>query len=107
VTHRPARCRLVAHQTDLRGRGPDKSDLRLGADLRELGVLGEEAVPRMDRIRARDLRRGNDARDVEIAFPRRRWPETYVVVSEPHVQRLAVGLGIHGAGLDPELARRA
>ena len=44
--HRFARRRLVAHDANLVGRRSDERDLRRGADVGELGVLGEEAVAR-------------------------------------------------------------
>ena len=60
------RLRLVAHHRDGLGRGTDEADLAAAADLGEAGVLGEEAVARMDRVDVGDLRRGDDAGDVEV-----------------------------------------
>ena len=57
------------------------------ADLGELGVLGEEAVARVDRVRAGDLGRRDDARDVQVAVARRRRADADVLVGEADVQR--------------------
>ena len=88
-------------------RRSDERDVRRGADLGELRVLGEEAVARMDRVGAGDLGRGDEARNVEIRLARRRGADADVVVGEAHVQRLAVGLGIDGDRLNAELAAGA
>ncbi len=89
--HRPARGDLVAHLPDLRGGRPDEHEVGGLADLCELGVLGEEPVAGVNRIGASDLsRRGR--------------PDADVLVRETHVQRLAIGLGMHGYGRDAELA---
>ena len=57
-----------------RAGGPDEHEPRIGARLRELGVLGQEAVARMDGLGAAGARRGEDAHHVEIAVARRRGP---------------------------------
>src|SRR5687768_13950423 len=84
--HRLSRRRLVAHDADLFGSGTDEGDVGCGADLGELGVLGEETVAGMDRVGAGDLRRGDDARDLEIRVARGRRPNADVVVGESNVQ---------------------
>jgi hypothetical protein len=61
----------------------------------------------MDRVRAGDLGRRDESRDLEVRVARRRRPDAHVVVGEAHVQRLAVRLGIHRDRLDAELAARA
>ena len=63
-THRPPGGRLVAHHPDLLRRGPDEGDVRRRAGFRELGVLGEEAVPGMDGVGAGDLGGGDEPRNV-------------------------------------------
>ena len=49
-------------------RGPMKVMPQAAADLREIGVFGEVAVSRMDRLGVRDLCRGDDAGDVQVDF---------------------------------------
>src|SRR3989304_1693948 len=66
-----ARLRLVAHETDRLGRGADERDRAGATHLGEGGVLGEETVPRVDRLAVGDGRRGDDRREVEVAQARR------------------------------------
>jgi hypothetical protein len=101
--HGAPRGRLVAHQPDLLRVRANEGQLAPLADLRELRILGEEAVPRVDRVGTRDLRRRDDAGNVQIALPRRRRPDADVLVREANVQRLAVGLRVDGDRPDPEL----
>ena len=65
---------LVAHHPDMLGLRADEDQAVRLDDLGELGVLREEAVTGMDRIRARNLGRRDDVGDVEIAVGRRRRP---------------------------------
>ena len=44
---------------------------------------------------------------LEVGLARRRRADADVVVGEAHVQRLAIGLRVHGDRLDAELAARA
>ena len=75
-------------------------------DLGELGILAEEAVAGMDRVRAGDFRRGYDVRDVQIAVGRRRWADADRLVRQPHVHRIGVGGGMDRDGLYPHFAAR-
>jgi len=61
----------------------------------------------MDCVRARDLGGCDNARDFEIALAGGRGADADVVVGEADVQRLAVGLGVDGDGLDTKFAARA
>ena len=79
----------------------------LRADARELGVLREEAVARVDGVGGGDLGGADDGRDVEVALARRRGPDAHGLVGEAHVERARVDLGVDGDGLDAELAARA
>jgi len=99
--------RLVSHDADLlRGR-PDERDVRRHARLGEFRVLGQESVAGVDGVGASYLRGGDDARDVEVRFARGRGADADVVVGEADVERLAIGFGVHGDGLDAELAAGA
>ena len=57
----------------------------------------------MDRLRAGQLRRGDDAALVQIALLRRGRAEAIALVRQRHVQRVAIRLGIHGDGGDAHL----
>ena len=105
VGHRLSCRGLVAHHADLVRRWPDEGDPGGGTDLGELRILGEESIPRMNRIRPRDLGSRDQARDLEIALARRRGTETDIIVGESDMQRLAIGLGVDRHGLDAEFPR--
>ena len=103
VLHGFSGCRFVAHDPDLRGCRPDKVDVRRDARLGEFRVLGEKPVTRMNRVGAGDLRRGNDAGDIEIRFPRRSGPDADIVISEADVQRFAISFRVDRDSLDAQL----
>ncbi len=85
----------------MRGR-PDEDESRGVDRLGELGVLGQEAVARVDRVGAGDLGGGDDAGHHQVALTRRAGPDADVVVGEADVQRVAVGGGVHRHRLDAE-----
>ena len=70
-------------------------------------VLGEKAVARMDRLRARARRGLKDRIGAQIALARRRRPDPDRLVRQRHVARLAIGVGIDGDGADAEALQRA
>ena len=59
---------LVTHEADRLGGGADEGDVGRGADLGEVGVLGEEPVARVNGIDIGDLGRADDAVDLEVAL---------------------------------------
>src|SRR2546430_6979413 len=101
-----ARRGLVAHLADLLPRRADEGDVRRAYDVGEFGVLGEKAVAGVEGVRARDLGRGDDARNVQVAVARRRPPDAHVVVGEAGVEAVAIRLGVHGHRLDRQLLAR-
>ena len=94
---------LVAHLADLIAGGADEGDVASLAGLGELGVLRQEAVARVDRVGAGDLRGGDDVGDAGGRAAAGRGPDADVVVGEADVERLAVGLAVDGHRLDPQL----
>ena len=76
------------------------------ADLGQVGALGQESVAGMDGVGAGDLRGADDRRHVQVAVGAARRPDADVLVGEANVQRVLVGLGVHGHRLDAELAAR-
>ncbi len=100
--HRADRLHLVAHQADHVRGGSDEDEAGLLHLLGEVGALGEEAVARMDRLGVADLRRGDDARDVEIALARRRRADADRLVGKADVLEVAVRGGVHRHRLDAE-----
>ena len=85
--------------------GADEDDAGLGERLREGRALGEEAVARMHRLGARLLAGRDDLVDREIGLRRRGRADGDRLVGHLDVQRVLVGLGIDGDGLDPHSTR--
>ena len=82
------------------GFGPDPDHAVAFDDLRELGVLRQEAVAGMDRVGMDDLGRRDDVGDVEIGFGRGRRPDADGFVGKPDVHRVGVGGRMDRDGLD-------
>ena len=95
---------LVPHHADGVRPGPDENKTGIFDALREIGILREEAVSRMDRNGVGDLCSADDVGDLQIALGRGRWADTDRFVSKQDMLEVAVGLGMHGNGLDTELA---
>ena len=106
LLHRPARARLVAQQLDDVRVGTDEPDVTRLADLGEVRRFRQESVAGMDRVGAGNLGGADDRRHVEVAVGAARRADADVLVGEADVQRVLVGLGVHGHGLDAELAAR-
>src|SRR5690606_16754278 len=85
----------------------DELDAVLLADAAELGVLAQEAVTGVDRIRVGDLGGGDDPRHAEVAVLAGRRPDADRLIGETHVQALAIRGAVHGHGLDTHLAAGA
>ncbi len=98
---------FVPHQLDgSRGRtDPREPCLLDGA--REAGVLREEAVAGMDRLGAGAFRSLEKPLDDEVALCRGWRPDEVRLVGHADVERVAVGLRVHGDGADAQLPERA
>ncbi len=96
-----AGARLVAEEVELLGRRTDEDQSRLGAGLREGGILRQEAVARMHRVAARRLRGRDDASDIEIG---RRAPplQGLDLIDAPDMQGRRVVLRMDADGGDAE-----
>ena len=101
-----ARDGFVAHQADRLRRRSDERQPALAGDLGEVGVLGEEAVAGMDGVGAGDLGGGDDRGDVEVTLARRGRTDADVIIGVADMQRVAVGLGMDGHGLQAHLLAR-
>ena len=75
--------------------GADENQARFGAGLREIGILGEKAVARMDRLGASRARRIDDRLDMKVAVLRRRRADEDRLVGEVDVHGIAIGLREH------------
>ena len=97
--------RLRPHGADRCRARSDEDDAGRDARLREIGVLGEKAVPGMERFRAGALRRGEDDLDRQVRLARRRRPDADGLVGETDVPRVRVGVGIDRDGAHAHAAR--
>ena len=101
--HQLARTGLRSHRLDRRGRRADERDPVLLERRGETGVLGQEAVARMDGLGAGALDRVEQPLDHEIALARRARAEQERLIGALDVRRVAVELRVDGDGRDPEL----
>ena len=104
LPHDAAGAGLVPHETDdLRVRA-DEPDVARLADLRQVRAFGKKPVAGMNGVRAGNFSGADHGRHVQVAVGAARGTDAHVFVGEFHVQRVFVGLRIHGHGLDAELA---
>ena len=97
---------LVAKQANHARVGADEPDVARLAHFGEIRALGQEAVAGMQRIGAGDFGGADDRRNVQITVAAARRADADVFIRKPDVQRVLVGLRIHGHGLDAQLAAR-
>ena len=95
--------RLVAQPLDHGGTGPDELDAHGFTRLGKVGVLGQEAIAGMNRLRAGDDRGADNVDDVRVTLAAGGRADTDRFVRVAHVERLLVGLAEHGDGGDPHL----
>lgn len=79
----------------------------IAADLGEAGIFGEESVARMDCVTARNQRRRNNVRNVEIRPACRARPHAKRFVGLANVERVGIGLGEDRDGRDAEFLTSA
>ena len=91
---------LVAHRLDGTGVGADEGDALGLQPLGEGRTFRQEAVARMHRVGPGCLAGRHDGVDHEVGLRRRRRPDAHRLVGHPHVQRVGVGIGVHGHGAD-------
>ena len=85
--HELSGARLVAHRANgiCRRADPDQAGVHHG--LREVGVLGQETVSGVHRLRPAGLCGSDDSGDVQIRFAWRRRPDAHGLVGLLHVWR--------------------
>lgn len=103
--HRLLGADLVAHQRDGVGGRPDEDQPLLGAGPREGGVLGEEAVPGVDRLGAGAAGRLQQAGDVQVALGGGRRADPYGRVGLADVPGVGVGVAVHRDRAHPSSRR--
>ena len=94
---------LVAHDADVLGARADEDDVVGGEDLGEAGVLRQEAVAGVDGLGAGDFAGGEQLRDVEVGFARRRRADADALVGEAHMHGVGVGGRMDRHGGDAQL----
>ena len=98
---------LVAHCANgVRARTHESDALGLHG-LGELGVLGEEAVARVNRLGTCLPNRVHDPVDAQVRVHRRGGAHAHRLVRHGHVRRPRVRLRVHGDGADAKTPRRA
>jgi hypothetical protein len=108
LARRRDRAHLVAGQREDAGRRPDERDARRLAGARQLRVLGEEAVARVDGVRAGLARDADDLVDVEVRAHRvAALADEVRLVGLDAVDGAAVLPREHRDGAATELVRRA
>ena len=100
---RPAGGCLVPHQPDAGGRGADEGDPALFADLGEMRILGQEAVPGMYGLGPADLGGADDPVELQIALRSGRRADAHGFVGQFDVQGLGVRLREDGHRPDAKL----
>ena len=104
---RSARGILVAHTVDDLGRGADKRQTVLVAIAHKARLFGEKAVAGMDCLCARLNSTSEHGIVVEVALGKTRTADAIRLVGKLHVQRVRIGRGVDGDGLDAHIAARA
>ena len=80
--------------------GADKSDIRFGNAISEIGIFRQKSVSGVDGIRISYLSRSQNLRYQEITLQAGRRTDTDVVVGKPDVQGIAIRLTVDGNGLN-------
>ena len=97
---------LVPHDLDGLGWRADEGHAQAGDGAREVGVLGEEAVARVDAVGAALVDGLEDRLGVEVALGRRLAAEGVRLVCHAHVEGVAIQIRVDGDRRDAELTAR-
>ncbi len=103
---RSTRRQLVGHGGDHRRRRADEHQAGFGDGIGEAGVLGQEAVPRVDGIGPGPSRGGDDGAGVQVG-PLRGPGQRHRQVRLADVERVGVGGRVHRHGADTHLTAGA
>ena len=97
---------LVAERLDGLRRRADPGQARVDHRAGEVGVLGQEAVAGMHRVRAGLGRHLDDLPDVQVGLLAGHTAQRIGFVGHPHMQRVQVGLGVDGHAGQPGVTAR-
>ena len=98
---------LVAHAVDHLGRRTNKRQAILVAVAHKARLLGEKAIAGMNCLSSRLYGTGEHGIVVEVALGKTRAADAIRLVGKLHVQRVRIGRGVDGDGLDAHIAARA
>ena len=98
---------LVAHAVGHLGRRTDERQAILVAVAHEARLLGKEAIAGMNCLSSRLYGTGEHGIVVEVALCKTRAADAIRLVGKLHVQRVRIGRGVDGDGLDAHIAARA
>ncbi len=98
---------LATHRVDGFRRRPHEDQPRGVHGAREVRVLGQEPITRMDRVGARPPSRVQDRVDLQVALAAWRRPDAYRSIGLTHEGHLRVRVREHGDGVDAHLAAGA
>ncbi len=98
---------LVTHQADHGGAGADKGEAGVLDLLGEIGVLGQEAVARMNAVGAGHFGGADDRRNIQIGQRCGRRADTDGFVSHGQVHEFTVGGRVHRHGFQTKFLARA
>ncbi len=98
---------LIPHQADGLGFWADEDETALFHALGKIGILGEEAITWVDGNGIRYFRGTDQGRDIEVAFSGGGRADADRFVRQAHMLEIAIGSGVHGNGLDAQLAAGA
>ena len=105
--HPTTRRRLLAHRLDGRRWRSDEDHTRIGTGLCELRILRQEAIARVNRLSARQLRDLQNLVHPEVALAARRRPHAVGLIGVADMERTPVGLAVDRNCRDPHLLQRA
>ena len=94
---------LAAHGPDRLGARPDKVKAALRAGRGKGGVFAQEAVARMDGVRAGPFGHGKERLLVQVALPRRDAAERIALIRQARPRPVAVRFRVNGDGGNPQL----
>ena len=97
---------LVAHLVHRARRRADELDPERRDRAGEVGVLAEEAVAGVDRVGAARRQRPEHGLGVDVALGDGLAAECVRLVGEPHVERIAIEIGVDRNGRDSHFAGR-
>src|SRR5216684_637891 len=101
--HFPARAVLLSHHFDDFRPWTDEGDFGSFTNFGEIGVLAQEAIPRMDGVDVGNFRGANHLWNVQIALAAAGRANAHRFIGKSNVERVTIRLGIYRNGGNAEL----